>query len=201
MRVLIACEHSGVVRRAMIALGHDAWSCCHEQAEDESPRHLVGDVLDAAIVNRGWDMMIAHPDCTYLTVAANAWSGAEWRIEARLSAMHFVRSLWAFPIDRICIENPIGVLSTFWRRPDQIIQPHEFGEDASKATCLWLKGLQPLEPTLRVKPRMVNGKPRWGNQMDSGQNKLGETSARWMQRARTYEGIAVAMAAQWGTTQ
>lgn len=197
MKVLIACERSGIVRDAFARSGHDAVSC--DLFPSERPgNHIVGSVLDHNIAHGGWDLMIAHPDCTFLTVSANAWAGAEWRIEARLAAMHFVRSLWAFPVERIAIENPIGVLSTFWRRPDQTIQPNEFGHDASKATCLWLKGLPPLQPTKRIEPRIVNGKPRWGNQTDSGQNRLPPSDDRWIERARTYEGIAEAMADQWG---
>lgn len=197
MRVLVACEFSGVVRDAFAAQGHDAWSC--DLLPTEAPgNHIHGSVLDHEVANAGWDLMIAHPDCTFLTVAANAWASSEWRIEARLSAMHFVRSLWAFPVPRVCIENPIGVLGTFWRKADQIIQPNEFGEDASKSTCLWLRGLPPLEPTARIAPRIVNGKPRWGNQTDSGQNKLGPSDDRWKERATTYQGIADAMASQWG---
>lgn len=198
MRVLIACECSGVVRDAFARRGHDAVSC--DLLPSERPgNHILGSVLDHDIANGGWDLMIAHPDCTYLTVSANAWAGAEWRVEARLAAMHFVRALWAFPVPRIAIENPIGVLSTFWRRPDQTIQPHEFGHDASKATCLWLKGLKPLASTKRVQPRIVNGRERWANQTDSGQNRLAPSDERWIERARTYEGIADAMADQWTT--
>jgi hypothetical protein len=200
MRILVACECSGIVRDAFTKRGHDAVSC--DILPSERPgKHIVGSVLDHQVANAGWDLMIAHPDCTFLTVSANAWSGVEWRIEARLAAMHFVRSLWAFPVPRICIENPIGVLSTFWRRPDQTIQPNQFGHDASKSTCLWLKGLPPLRPTGFVEPRMVNGKPRWSNQTDSGQNKLTPSDDRWLERARTYEGIADAMAEQWGTPE
>lgn len=198
MRVLVACEFSGVVRRAFRERGHDAWSCDLLPAEDGSEHHIQGDVLDVRLINRGWDLMIAHPDCTFLTVSANAWAGETWRMEARLAAMHFVRALWEMPIPRIAIENPVGVLSTFWRRPDQTIQPNQFGHDASKATCLWLKNLPPLRPTAFVEPRMVNGRPRWGNQTDSGQNALTPSDDRWKERARTYDGIAAAMAAQWG---
>lgn len=208
MRVLIACECSGVVRDAFAARGHDAFSC--DILPSEKPgNHIVGNVLSHEIANGGWDLMIAHPDCTFLTVSANAWAGVEWRIEARLSAMHFVRALWHFPIKRIAVENPISVLSTFWRRPDQIIQPNQFGHDASKQTCLWLKNLPPLRPTGFVAPRgaeqpLFDGidcdrsLPRWANQTDSGQNKLAPSDDRWIERARTYGGIADAMADQWG---
>lgn len=197
MRVLVACECSGIVRDAFIRRGHDAVSCDILPTERPGP-HIQGSVLDHEIANGGWDLMIAHPDCTFLTVSANAWASAEWRIEARFAALHFVRALWSFPIQRIAIENPIGVLGTFFRKPDQIIQPHEFGHDASKATCLYLKNLRPLTPTQRIEPRMVDGKPRYGNQTDSGQNKLAPSADRWLERARTYEGIANAMADQFG---
>jgi hypothetical protein len=197
VRVLVACECSGIVRDAFVRRGHDAVSC--DLLPTERPgNHIQGSVLDHDIANGGWDLMIAFPDCTFLTVSANSWAGAEWRIEARLAAMHFVRSLWAFPVPRIAIENPVGVLSTFWRRPDQQIQPNEYGHDASKSTCLWLRNLPQLVGTKKVEPRIVNGKPRWGNQTDSGQNRLGPSDDRWIERARTYEGIAEAMADQWG---
>lgn len=197
MKVLVACEFSGVVRDAFAARGHDAWSCDLLPCE-RGGQHIQGDVLDVSVVKRGWDLMIAHPDCTFLTVSANAWAGETWRMEARLSAMHFVRALWELPIGRIAIENPVGVLSTFWRRADQTIQPHQFGHDASKQTCLWLKNLPPLRPTAYVEPRIVGGKKRWANQTDSGQNALTPSDDRWKERARTYDGIAAAMAAQWG---
>lgn len=198
MKVLIACECSGIVRDAFVRRGHDAVSC--DILPTERPgNHIQGSVLDHDVANGGWDLMIAHPDCTFLTVSANAWAGAEWRIEARFAALHFVRALWAFPVPRIVIENPVGVLASFWRRADQIIQPYEYGHDASKQTCLWLKNVPPLKPTKQVEPRMVNGKPRWANQTDSGQNKLPPSEDRWIERARTYEGIAEAMADQWGS--
>lgn len=197
MRVLVACEFSGVVRDAFAARGHDAWSCDYLPCE-RGGQHIQGDVLDVRVIKRGWDLMIAHPDCTFLTVSANAWAGEEWRVEARLAAMHFVRALWNLPIPRVAIENPVGVLSTFWRRSDQTIQPNQFGHDASKQTCLWLKNLPPLRPTQFVEPRYIDGKPRWGNQTDSGQNKLGPSDDRWKLRAETYAGIADAMAEQWG---
>lgn len=196
MRVLVACEFSGIVRDAFAARGHDAWSC--DLLPSERPgNHIQGSVLDHAVARGGWDLLVAHPDCTFLTVSANGWAGEDWRIEARLAAMHFVRSIWAFPVKHVCVENPIGVLSTFWRRPDQTIQPYQFGHDASKATCLWLRGLPPLRPTVFVTPRIANGRNRWGNQTDSGQNKLAPSPDRWMERARTYSGIADAMADQW----
>ena len=204
MRVLVACECSGVVRRAFRAAGHEAWSCDVLPAMDGG-EHIQANVISHEVVKLGWDLMIAHPDCTYLTVSANAYSGAEWRMEARWLAVQFVKTLWSFPIPRICIENPVGVLSTIWRRWSQSIQPYDYGDDASKETCLWLKGLPELRPTKRVPGRMVewprgSGKTveRWSNQTDSGQNKLPPSEDRWLLRAETYPGIADAMVMQWG---
>lgn len=197
MKVLVACECSGIVRDAFVRRGHDAISC--DVLPSERPgNHIQSSALAQVVAGGGWDLLIAFPDCTFLTISANAWAHAEWRVEARLAALHFVRALWAFPVPRIAIENPVGVLATFWRKPDQIIQPHEYGHDASKQTCLWLRNLAPLEPTQHVAPRVVDGKPRWANQTDAGQNNLPDVEGRWMERARTYEGIAEAMAEQWG---
>lgn len=164
-----------------------------------------------------WDLMIAHPPCTYLTIAAE-WAykdnpgkkmkegvlfGAARR-QAREEALAFVQTLAAAPIARIAIENPVGVLSSRWIKPNQIIQPYMFGEDASKATCLWLKGLPNLTATTRIPGRVVGEDKRgytimrWGNQTDSGQNKLPPSADRWKLRSATYQGIADAMAEQWG---
>lgn len=200
MRVLIACEYSGRVRDAFIAQGHDAMSCDLLPTEAPGP-HYEGDVFD--VIDDGWDMMIAHPPCTYL-----ASSGLHWnkRIPGRdkltHEAMLFVLNLMgvgfvSHGIPRIALENPIGCISSNFRKPDQIIQPYQFGEDASKATCLWLVGLPKLTPTAFVQPRMVNGARRWANQCDSGQNKLAPSDDRWKDRSRTYQGIANAMAEQW----
>ena len=204
MKVLIGGETSGAIRREFRRLGHDAYSCDVFPAEDGG-EHIQADFLSHDVVNRGWDLGIFHPDCTFLTVSANAYADIEWRVEARLAAMHTVRAIWAFPIPKLAIENPVGVLSTFWRRPTQTVQPHEYGDDASKATCLWLRGLPNLtpmrgvlEPIQAAEPRMVNGLPRWANQTDSGQNRVAPSATRWMERARTYPGIARAMAEQWG---
>lgn len=209
MKVLVGCEHSGVVRRAFRARGHDAWSCDLLAAADGGP-HLQCDVRD--VLGDGWDLAIFHPDCTYLTVSA-AWAFGDGpyhqrirpgtlvgaaRREARQRAVDFVRRLLDAPIPRIAIENPIGHLSTAIGRPTQIIQPHWFGDDASKATCLWLIGLVPLVATQHVAPRMVDGRPRWANQTDSGQNRLPPSTDRWARRAETYPGIAAAFAGQWG---
>lgn len=210
MKILIGCEHTGSVRRAFAAHGHDAWSCDLLPASDGG-QHLQCDVL--TILDRGWDLAVFHPDCTYLTNSA-AWAYGDGpyhqkikpetlvsaaRRAARERAVAFVMALLAAPIGRIAIENPIGYLSTALRKPEQIIQPHWFGDDASKATCLWLKGLPPLVPTRPIAPRMVDGRPRWANQTDSGQNRLSPSDDRWALRAATYPGIASAMAAQWGS--
>jgi len=196
MKVLVACEFSGTVRDAFTARGHDALSCDLLPTEKPGP-HYQGDVLD--IIGSGWDLMIAHPPCTYLTSSGLHWNTRRpERAELTNEAVRFVLALASAPIPRICIENPIGCLSTRYRKPDQIIQPWQFGHDASKSTCLWLNGLMPLRPTEMIEPRIVNGKKRWSNQTDSGQNKLGPSPDRWALRSLTYPGIADAMATQWG---
>jgi len=193
MKVLIACEYSGVVRDAFLKRGHDAMSCDLLPTDAPGP-HYQGDVFD--IINDGWDLMIAHPPCTYLSVSGMHWTTRGLR-DPQLTedALAFVRRLMAAPVERIAIENPISVISSRIRKPDQIIQPWWFGHDASKKTCLWLKNLPPLTPT-----DMLPGdaKTRRGNQTASGQNKLPPSKDRWKIRSATYQGIADAMAAQWG---
>ncbi|MFQ2467568.1 hypothetical protein ACK312_04605 [Aeromonas caviae] len=224
MKVLIACERFGVIRDAFINAGHDAWSCDLVDSEVPGP-HIRGDAL--SVVGWGWDLMVAHPDCTYLTCSAE-WAYGDGpyhqrvkpgtlvghaRRAAREMALTFVEALAAAPIPFIAIENPAigainkrldltryGFRSNF---PTQVIQPHQYGHDASKATGLALKGLPDLLPTHQVEPRMVlqpSGKalPRWGNQTDSGQNRLSPGEGRAMVRAKTYQGWADAMATQWG---
>lgn len=197
MKILIACEYSGRVREAFRNRGHNVMSCDFLPSEDNSPHHYQGDIRD--LLNEYWDLMIAHPPCTFLAVSGLHWNK---RIPGRAAkteeALDFVRLLMGVDIGKIVIENPISCISSRIRKPDQIIQPWQFGEDASKSTCLWLKGLPPLTPTRRVEPRMVAGKPRWGNQTDSGQNNLGPSEDRWKERSRTFQGIASAMADQWG---
>ena len=196
MRVLVACEYSGTVRDAFIAAGHYAMSC--DLLPTDSPGfHYQGDVRD--VIDGGWDMMIAHPPCTYLCSSGLHWnSRTPGRSQKTEEALAFVQFLMDSPIPMIAIENPIGCISTRIRKPDQTIQPWQFGHDASKATCLWLKNLPPLMPTKIHPPRVVNGKKRWGNQTDSGQNKLAPSDDRWKIRSETYSGIAEAMANQWG---
>jgi hypothetical protein len=195
MRILIACEYSGTVRDAFAAKGHYALSC--DLLPTDAPRlHYQGDVFD--IINDGWDMMIAHPPCTYLSVSGMHWTARGLR-DPQLTedALEFVTRLMAAPIARIAVENPISVISSRIRKPDQIINPWQFGHDASKRTCLWLKNLPLLTPTDIVEPRIVNGKKRWANQTDSGQNRLPPSEDRWKIRSETYTGIAQAMANQW----
>ena len=181
MRVLVACEFSGAVREAFRARGHDAWSC--DLLETEIPgQHIVGDVL--GVIGDGWDLMIAHPPCTHLAV-----SGARWwkdKQQEQADALEFVRALMAAPIDRIALENPISKISSAIRKPDQIVQPWQFGHGETKATCLWLRGLEPLRPT-----KVVDGREPKVHRMAPGPN-------RWRERSRTYAGIAKAMAQQWG---
>ena len=196
MKVLIACESSGTVRDAFIKAGHDAMSCDILPTEKPGP-HYQGVVRD--VLGDGWDLLIGHPPCTYLSVSGMHWTTRGLR-DPQLTedALAFARLLMDAPIARIAIENPVSIISSRIRKPDQIIQPYHFGHDASKKTCLWLKGLPPLRPTAFVEPRIVDGKPRWANQTDSGQNKLPPSADRWRMRSKTYQGIADAMAAQWG---
>jgi len=195
VRVLVACESSGVVRDAFRARGHFAMSCDLLSAERPGPHHQ-GDVRE--LLDQEWDLLIAHPPCTYLSVSGMHWTTRGLR-DPKLTedALDFVRLFMDAPIERIAIENPVSVISSRIRKPDQIIQPYQFGHDASKKTCLWLKNLPLLKPTQMVEPRIVNGKQRWAIQTDSGQNKLPPSKDRWKLRSKTYEGIADAMAAQW----
>ena len=196
MRVLVACEYSGTVRDAFIAAGHDALSCDLLPTDVEGP-HYQGDVRD--IINDGWDLMVAHPPCTYLCSSGLHWNKrVPGRAEQTEEALAFVQFLLDAPIPRIALENPIGCIGTRIRKADQTIQPWQFGHDASKATCLWLTNLPLLVPTTIVEPRIVDGKKRWANQTDSGQNRLPPSADRWKIRSETYTGIAEAMTAQWG---
>lgn len=182
MKVLVACEFSGIVRDAFSARGHDAWSCDLLPSEREG-RHIQDDVRNHLAWTH-WDLLVAHPPCTHLAV-----SGARWfkdKRQEQAEALEFVRELMAAPIPRIAIENPVSIISSRIRKPDQIIQPWMFGHGETKATCLWLKNLPPLRATRIVEDReaRVHREPPSPN--------------RWKNRSRTYQGIADAMAEQWG---
>ena len=241
MRVLVGCECSGAVRRQFRMRGHDAWSNDIKEAEDGSSHHLQMDVFEAIRNHGPWDMAIFHPDCTYLTIAAE-WCytdeaaikaeargstklfGAARR-EAREEALAFFRSLWDCEIENVCMENPRGVVATrLGLEATQSVQPYEYGHDASKRTCLWLRGprMKKLRPTRMIAPKhgcptcrikfplalgkygcpSCHGKPKhaglvWGNQTPAGQNALAPGENRWVERSRTYTGIARAMAVNW----
>lgn len=194
-RILVACEYSGTVRDAFAAKGWEACSC-DLLPSDKPGNHYQGDVCD--LLSQHWDLMVAHPPCTYLSVSGIHWTARGLR-DSKLTedALIFVRLLMDAPIHRIAIENPVSVISSRIRKPDQIIHPWQFGHDASKATCLWLKNLPALKPIAIVEPRIVDGKKRWSNQTDGGQNKLPPRKDRWKIRSTTYQGIADAMAEQW----
>lgn len=180
MRVLIACEFSGIVRDAFARRGHDAWSC--DLLPTERPgQHIQGDVL--GILGDGWDLMIAHPPCTHLAVSGARWFKDKQREQAE--ALEFVKRLLEVPIEKVALENPVSVISTRIRKPDQIIQPWMFGDAETKTTCLWLKNLPCLMPTNIVESL--------GNRL----HRLGPSPDRWKLRSRTYQGIADAMAEQW----
>lgn len=197
MKILVACEYSGTVRDCFAALGHYALSCDLLPSESPYGRHYQGNVLD--IINDGWDLMICHPPCTYLSVSGLHWNKKDpERAQKTEEALEFVKLLLNANIPRIALENPVSCISSRIRKPDQIIQPYDFGEDASKRTCLWLKNLPKLTGTEYIPGRVVGDKMRWSNQTDSGQNKLPPSEDRWKDRSRTYFGIAAAMADQWG---
>lgn len=194
-RLLVACEYSGKVRNAFAKLGWDAWSCDLLPSDSDNTNHYQGPVED--IITDGWDMLIAFPPCTYLCASGMHWT-ARGKRDPKLTedALAFVSILLDAPVPKIALENPIGAISTRIRKPDQIIQPWQFGHNASKRTCLWLKNLPLLQPTdvLDLPPSGV-----WGNQTPSGQNKLGPSADRWKARSETYQGIADAMANQWAS--
>lgn len=204
MKVLVACEYSGVVRDAFLARGHEAMSCDLLATDVEGP-HYQGDVFD--IINDGWDLMIAHPPCTYLSSSGLHWNKKQpGREQLTHEALMFVLNLMNADIHRIAVENPVGRIGTAVRKADQYIQPYEYGHDASKRTGLWLKDLPLLKATKFIRPRSVIDKKgwikdRWANQTDSGQNKLGPSEDRWKERSQTYTGIAEAMAEQWGVLE
>lgn len=188
-KVLIACEYSGAVRDAFIKQGYDAMSCDLLPTDSSGP-HYQGSVFD--VINDGWDLMVAHPPCTYLAVSGNRWlynkdgSKNEERWKNRKEGLDFVRALMDAPIKQIAVENPVSVISSEIRKPDQIIQPWQFGHGETKKTCLWLKNLPKLTPT-----NVVEGREQkiW---------KMPPSVDRWKLRSKTFQGIADAMAMQWG---
>jgi site-specific DNA-cytosine methylase len=184
MRVLVACEYSGRVREAFRKRGHDAWSCDLLESEDESPYHVVGDALD--LIRRPFDLLVCHPPCTDLAVSGARHFPAKIADGRQQASLAFVQALMDAPIDKIALENPISIISSKIRKPDQIIQPWQFGHGETKATCLWLKNLPKLVPT-----NIVEGRDDRVHRMAPGPN-------RWKDRSRTYQGIADAMADQWG---
>jgi len=199
MKVLLACEWSAEVRDAFRRRWHDAWSCDLLHCAGDERWHRQCDVLE--VLAEGWDMVIAFPPCTHLAVSGARYF-AEKRADGRQqAAVDFFMKLVNSPTPFIAVENPVGIMSTHYRKPDQIIQPWQFGHPESKATCLWLKGLPTLEPTDVCTPPEYrpNGRPKWANQTRSGQNKLPPSAGRAKERGRTYAGIAEAMASQWGT--
>lgn len=180
MRVLVACEFSGIVRDAFASLGHDSWSC--DLLPTERPgQHIQGDVL--RILEQGWDLVIAHPPCTHLSVSGARWFSSKRQVQA--DAIHFFLAFARCSASMVAIENPVSIMSTFFRLPDQVIQPWQFGHGEVKATCLWLRGLPRLRPTA-----VVFGRHARVHRMSPGPNRSRE-------RSRTYPGIASAMAAQW----
>lgn len=200
MKVLVACEYSGIVRDAFIRKGHDAISCDLLPSESDFGPHYQGDAKD--ILYGGFDLLIAHPPCTYLCNSGVSWLKKDQsRWEKLDQAADFFRLFLDAPIPKICVENPVMHRYALERiggvKQTQSIQPYQFGHDASKRTCLWLKNLPKLQPTKHIEPRIVNGLKRWANQTDSGQNRLPPSEDRWKIRSATYEGIAEAMAEQW----
>lgn len=206
MNVLIACEFSGIVRDCFDALGHNAVSCDLLPSESPHGIHIQGDCIpllyhpDRYFDFLEWDLVIAHPPCTYLSSSGLHWNKRQpSRALKTEEALNFVTKIWKAPCKKLVLENPVGCINTrleFMPKP-QYIQPYNFGEDASKRTGLWSRGLLDLEPVGQpIQPRIVDGKPRWGNQSDSGQSRLGGGSGH--ERSKTYFGIAAAMASQWG---
>jgi len=206
MRVLVACEFSQVVTRAFRDRGHEAYSCDLLPTEGNPEWHIQKDILEV-ISNTWdtWDLMIAHPPCTYLTVTGNKWFKPEYkerfpnRQQQRDEAIGFFMFLANAPIPKIAIENPIGIMSTIWRKPDQIIQPYWFGDPERKSTCLWLKNLPSLLATVWVEPNIIRYKTRKGTDDNWHVSTIKLSPLERMKaRSRTFQGIAQAMAEQWG---
>jgi len=212
MKVLVACEESQAVTIELRKLGHEAYSCDILPCSGGHPEwHLQKDIT--GVLKEKWDMIIAFPPCTYLTVTGNRWFNIEKygdkaikRHEDRKEAVKFFMMFANADCEKIAIENPIGIMSTEHKKPTQVINPYQFGHDASKKTCLWLKGLPKLEPSGYIKPRIANGMKRWGNQMDCGNNITKNNDGKILAwgtddimkvRSKTYPGIAKAIAIQW----
>lgn len=199
MRVLIACEFSGTVRDAFRARGHDAWSCDLLPSKDAA-YHLVGDArrfLDEAPDGKPWDLMIGHPPCTDIAVSGAAHFAAKIADGRQEAALDFVARLMCAPIPMIAIENPVSVISTRIRKPDQVVHPWQFGHKEQKATCLWLKGLPPLRPTANVYREMMELPKNVRERI----HYLPPSENRWAERSKTFQGLADAMAEQWGGEQ
>lgn len=194
MKILVACEESQAVTKEFRRIGHAAYSCDTQPCSGGHPEwHIEADVLP--LLDQSWDMLIAFPPCTHLAVSGARWFKQKQLDGRQQAAIDFFMAFANAPIDKIAIENPVSIMSTKWRKPDQIIQPYQFGHPESKRTCLWLKNLPKLQPT------EVLQKPEcgyWDNQTSSGQNKLGPSKDRGKIRSKTYTGIARAMAEQWG---
>lgn len=195
MRVLIACEFSGTVRRAFRALGHDAWSCDLLPAEDGG-QHIHGNALEA--LGWGWDLLIAHPPCTYLSRAGARWWKDPERQAMADAAADFFMAMWNAPVERVAIENPIGQMNRRWRYPDQTIQPWQFGHPFTKATCLWLRNLPPLMSTVLCAERQPLIRANTSHRARMGIPQPKGALAGGLESAKTFEGVAAAMAHQWG---
>jgi len=194
MNILVACEESQAVTIELRKLGHFAYSCDILPCSGGHPEwHLQRDVIP--LLDNSWDMILAFPPCTHLAISGAKWFANKKADGRQQQGIDFFMAFTELDCPRVCIENPVGIMSTLWRKPDQIIQPWQFGENASKKTCLWLKGLPPLVPTNVIK------KDRYANQTPSGQNKLGPSSTRALERGKTYQGIAEATALQWASLQ
>ena len=200
MKILIACEWSGTVRDAFRKLGHDAWSCDLLPSETDDTYHYQCDIDQ--VLSKRWDMVIAHPPCTHLAVSGSRYFAQKKADGRQQQGIDFFMKFATLDCKRIAIENPIGIMSSIWRKPDQIIQPYEYGHPESKKTCLWLKGLPKLQPTSILQLPKCG---RWKNQTKDGQNKL-MVDGKWIGyndprtphlRSKTYQGIADAMAQQW----
>lgn len=202
MKVLVACEMSGRVREAFRKLGHDAYSCDILPSEIPSEYHIQDDIMNH--LNDGWDMMIAHPDCQYLCVTGNKWMKPEFkerfpdREKQRHDAIEFFLRLFNSNIEKICVENPVGIMSTVFRKPDQYVHPYHFGENHSKKTGLWLKNLPKLRHTKIVKPEFYKYKDGRNDPMWHVMTMKLKPEERRKERSRTFKSIADAMASQWG---